>query len=144
MGSSRLPALPPELRLTIYPYLGPPTITHTHNYWGLPQTCRLLQLEYDDEILRYVRRKYQNTNREYVFTISSPDWRSLKIRIEHDASQPLPDFRSFNFILWRFQRVWTIRIVYAPCGQRIIDNFIVISICHEASHTFPVLRHTLF
>jgi hypothetical protein len=129
MDGSRLLALPPELRIMIYAYLGPPTIAHTRNYRGLRQTCRFLRIEYDVGVLKFLRREYQNTSRGYMFIISSPDWRSLEIRIEHDASQPLPDFRSFSFISWNLPRLWTIRIVYAPCGQRSIDNSIVISIC---------------
>jgi hypothetical protein len=129
MDRFRFLALPPELRVMIYAYLGPPTIANTPDYCGLRQTCRLIRKEYDSEALRALRRAYHRANPGYSFTLSSPDLRSLEVRLQYDAEQPLPDFRFFNLILWDQKRLWKVTIVYEPYGNRRIDDFAVISIC---------------
>jgi hypothetical protein len=95
MDSSRLLALPPELRMMIYAYLRPYTIAHTRDYCyhrpsaiaharrycGLRQTYRFLQNDYDGELLRLLRRAYQHTNPGYSFTLSGLDMRNLELKI---------------------------------------------------------------
>ena len=102
MDSSRRLALPPELRVMIYAYLGPPTIAHERDYCGLRQTCRLLRNEYDGETVRLLRRAYQHANPANSITLSGPDLRSLELKIQHDSlelqhgeSRLLPDFHCF-------------------------------------------------
>jgi hypothetical protein len=129
MDSSRLLALPPELRIMIYAYLGPPTTARVRVYCGLRQACRLLRNEYDGEVVRLLRLIYQHAKPSYSFTLSSPDLRSLELRVQHDASRPLPDFRSFILIPWCSGLLWKITVIYEPCGQRNIDDFVVISLC---------------
>jgi hypothetical protein len=129
MDSFLFLALPPELRVMVYAYIGPPIITNTPEYCGLRQTCRLIRNEYDNEALRALRRAYQRAKLGYSFTLFSPDLRSLEVKFQYDAAQPLPDFRSFNLILWDLKWLWKVTIVYEPCGNKRTDDFAVISTC---------------
>jgi hypothetical protein len=111
MDSFRFFALPPELRVMIYAYLGPPTIANTPDYCGLRQTCRLLRNEYDNEVLRTLRRAYQRANSGYSFTLFSLDLRSLEVRLQYASRFSLfqPNTVRLEAALESYNRVRTVR-----------------------------------
>jgi hypothetical protein len=97
MDSFRFFALPPELRVMIYAYLGPPTIANTPDY--------------DNEVLRTLRRAYQRANSGYSFTLFSLDLRSLEVRLQYASRFSLfqPNTVRLEAALESYNRVRTVR-----------------------------------